>query len=163
MPSAPKVNPSLQRKHAARIAAVQCLYARMIDVSCSPQTLVTWHMEQAQADDAEGFSSVMPDKKLLQGIVFGISEARTALEEKLSALLGERWISKRMPLLMKALLQAALYELIYTPSLKTRIILDQYVGVADAFLDESDVGFVNGVLQEISQAVRPAATSEGHA
>jgi N utilization substance protein B len=162
MPSAPKVNPSLQRKHAARIAAVQCLYARMIDASCSAQTLVAWHMEQVEAEDAEGFTPVMPDKKLLQGIVVGASEARVALEEKLAALLGERWTSKRMPLLMRALLQAALYELIYTPTLKTRIILDQYVGVADAFLDESDVGFVNGVLQEISQAIRPV-DSEGHA
>jgi transcription antitermination protein NusB len=162
MPSPAKVNPSLQRKHAARIAAVQCLYARMIDVSCSPQTLVAWHMEQVDGEDAEGFASVMPDKKLLQGIVFGAAEARAGLEEKLTALLGDRWISKRMPLLMRAILHAALYEFIYTPALKTRIILDQYVGVADAFLDESDVGFVNGVLQEISQAVR-SAEREGHA
>jgi transcription antitermination protein NusB len=82
-------------------------------------------------------------------------EARAGLEEKLEILLGMRWTGKRMPMLMRAILLCAVYELIYTPTLRASIIINQYVGVADAFLDDSDIGFVGGVLQEMTKALRP--------
>jgi transcription antitermination protein NusB len=86
--------------------------------------------------------------------VFGVTEMHGALTEKCSELLGDRWNGKRMPLLMRAMLLCALYEVIYTPNLATNIILDSYVGVADAFLDDKDIGFVNGVLQEMVKVLR---------
>jgi transcription antitermination protein NusB len=148
----PNLNLSLQRKHAARIAAVQCLYSRLINPTTSPNALITWQLEQ-EGDDA--LLPVTPDKKLLQGIVIGATEMMAALEEQLQRMLGERWSGKRMPPLMRAIFIAALYELIYTPALRTSIILDQYIGVADAFLDASDISFVNGALQEITRDIRP--------
>ncbi len=159
----PAVNFSLQRKHAGRIAAVQCLYSRLIDASASPRLLIEWQMEQAGED---ALLPVTPDKKLLQGIVMGATEAHAMLEQHLTRILAERWTGKRMSPLIRAIFIAATYELIFTPTLRTKIIIDQYVGVADAFLDASDIGFINGALQEIAHALRPdpaASVTEEHA
>lgn len=150
-------NPSLLRKHAARIVAVQCIYSHMMDPAMSLANMLKWQAEQIQSQDNETTLSYAPDKKLLHGIVMGVNEAMTALETKLLELLTERWSAKRMPVVMRAILLCALYELIYTPTLRTSIIIDQYVGVSDAFLDDSDIGFVNGVLFEITTQLRPAA------
>jgi hypothetical protein len=46
-------NPSLQRKHAARITAVQYFYAGMMDPNASLGHLVAWHQEQKALGDAE--------------------------------------------------------------------------------------------------------------
>ena len=152
-------NPSLQRKHAARIVAVQTIYSQIMDPAISLRHMLEWQQEQIAAKDSETTLSYAPDKKLLQTIVRGVEEAFPSLESKLLDLLGDRWSAKRMPMVMRAILMAALYELMYTPSLRTSIIIDQYVGVADAFLDESDIGFVNGVLQEITTALRPVLSA----
>ncbi len=148
-------NPSLQRKHAARIAAVQFMYSRIIDPSVPLKHLLAWQQEQMEAKDKETTLPYPPDKKLLQGLITGCEEFRAALENKMQEILTDRWSGKRMPAVMRAIFLTASYELIYTPALRTSIIIDQYVGVADAFLDESDIGFVNGVLQEISAQLRP--------
>lgn len=148
----PALNISLQRKHAGRIAAVQCLYSRLIDASTPASVLVDWQMAQS-GDDA--LLPVTPDKKILQGIVMGATEADTMLNQHLLRVLGDRWSGKRMSPLMRAMFIAATYELVFTPALRTKIIIDQYIGVADAFLDESDVGFINAALLEIARDLRP--------
>jgi transcription antitermination protein NusB len=150
-PASAPANLSLQRKYAARVAAVQCIYSRLIDPTAKPITLIDWHREQT---GAEALLPITPDKKLFSALVVGVTEATIALQEQLAAVLQERWTGKRMSPLMRAIFMSALYEIIYTPALRTRIIIDQYVGVADAFLDESDIGFVNGALQELARATR---------
>jgi N utilization substance protein B len=145
------VNPSIKRKHIARLIAVQTIYACMIDAEVTARDMLDWQLalpkEQAIIVSA-------PDKKLLEALVYGVTEMHGALTEKCAELLGERWTAKRMPSIMRAILLCGLYEVIYTPTLATNIILDSYVGVADAFLDDKDVGFVNGVLQEMVKVLR---------
>lgn len=154
MTNAPKPNSSLERKHAARLAAVQCIYSRMIDTKTPKQSLLDWQLEQA---GEERFLPKTPDKKLMQAIFLGSEEMRDALNEHAERILGERWSGARMPRVMRAIFLGALYELIYTPKLKKQIILKEYVTVADAFLDAKDVGFVNGALQELVNDLRPDA------
>ncbi len=145
------INSSLKAKHAARLAAVQGVYARMIHAGGTLDAMLAWQMEEV-GDDAP--LPIAPEKKLLQGVTVGVEENREALESHLTRILSDRWTGKRMGLLMRALLLCAIYEALYHPKLETAILVDQYVGVADAFLDDADIGFVNGVLGEILQDVR---------
>ncbi|TAE83529.1 MAG: hypothetical protein EAZ74_00690 [Alphaproteobacteria bacterium] len=153
-PTAPQqpYNSSLVKKHMSRIAAVQCIYASLMDATTPLPTLIALQLEQ-KGEDA--WLPKTPDKKLLQGIVLGTSEMHKALNARLSESLGERWTGTRMPLVMRALLLCALYEALYTPALRPIIIIDQYVGVADVFLDDPDIGFVHGVLHELMHSLRP--------
>ena len=149
-----RINSSIKRKHATRIAAVQCVYARRFAASPTMATLIAWQMEQSDSSALEPLLPVPLERKLLEMIACGVQEHHEALDTHLSRILTERWTGSRMSRLMRAIFRCALYELLFVPSLHTHIIIDQYVGVADAFLDDNDVRFVNGVLLEISRDVR---------
>ncbi|MFO1242768.1 MAG: transcription antitermination factor NusB [Rickettsiales bacterium] len=141
-------NPSLIKKSAARLAAVQCLYQSNFEDKTANQLIV--ERMGLEEDD----SNFVPDAKLLRGIVTGTLEQKSAVEERLQTILGERWQHYLMKPLMRAVLLAATYELIYHPQLKPAIILNEYVGVASEFFDETETGFVNGALQQIAKAIR---------
>jgi transcription antitermination protein NusB len=145
-------NPSIKRKHVARIIAVQFVYARLLNQHVTIDELLNWYAE-LPVELAVIVSKF--DKKLLESLLFGASEMQGAITDKLLELLAERWQTKRMPYVMRAILICATYEIIYMPKLANGIIIDEYVGVADAFLDDKDIGFVNGVLQELIKKLRP--------
>lgn len=148
----PAVNMSLRRKHAARIAAVQCLYAVAMNPSLSNQQLIDWQLEQT---GEERWLPVQPETKLLRQVLVGTRDHQEAIDHHLGRILEERWSGKRMSQTMRAVFRAAVYELLFQTGLEARIIIDQYVGVADTFLDANDVSFVNGVLIELCRDLRP--------
>jgi N utilization substance protein B len=47
---------------------------------------------------------------------------------------------------MKAILRLACYEAFIKKHLDTKIIITEYVNLARAFMDDSEAGFVNAVL-----------------
>jgi N utilization substance protein B len=145
-------NPSIKRKHVARIVAVQFAYARLLNQYVSVDNLLNWYDELPP--ELAVINSKF-DRKLLMSLLYGVGEMQGAITDKLQELLSDRWIAKRMPYVMRAIFICAAYEIIYTPKLANGIIIDEYVGVADAFLDDKDVGFVNGVLQELIKNLRP--------
>lgn len=144
-------NPSIKRKHVARIIVVQFVYARLLNQHLSNEDLLHWYDELPPELAVIGSKF---DRKLLLSLLYGATEMQGAIVEKLDELLLERWKSKRMPYVMRAIFICAAYEIIYTPKLANGIIIDEYVGVADAFLDDKDIGFVNGVLQELIKKLR---------
>ncbi len=151
-----KPNPSLEKKHAARMAAVQCLYQRSyLEPEPKAEALIArvMGMQEDDADEAIELPT-QPDEKLLRGIVSGSGEQREVLEEKLRAALGQRWQGERLTTLMKAILRAATYELMYHPELKTAIILDEYVTITADFYGEQETRLLNGLLQEAARCVR---------
>lgn len=141
-------NPSLIKKSAARLAAVQCLYQTMFEERTADQLIV----ERMGLEDDD--SNFVPDAKLLRGIVTGALQEKDVMEEKILSILGERWQNYMMKPLMRAVILAASYELIYHPQLKPAIILNEYVGVASEFFDDTETGFLNGALQQLATALR---------
>lgn len=149
-------NPSLQKKHAARMLAVQCLYQRIyMDPQPTTEQLIqhVFSMQESEEDE-EIDVPLAPDAKLLRGIVSGSGEMAAVLEEKIGAALGQRWVGERLTPLMKAILRAATYELVYHPELKPAIILNEYVSVAADFFGEQETRLLNGLLQELVKTLR---------
>ncbi|MBY0354657.1 MAG: transcription antitermination factor NusB [Rickettsiales bacterium] len=154
-------NPSLMKKSAARMAAVQCLYQHEYATELNADQLIVARLgieaeEEGMLEELEPLD-IAPDAKLLRGIVTGAIEQKVEIDRKLAEILGTRWSGHRMPDVMRALFRCAAYELLYHPQLKTGILLDQYVTLATSFFDDQEVGFVNGALQEAAKALREAS------
>ncbi len=148
-------NPSLRKKTAARLVAVQCLYQRYYtEEGTGPEALIGRVLAMQEEEDSETRMSDAPDKKLLRGIVTGACEQEAALEEKLAAALPVYWKGEKLTPLFKAILRAAGYELIYHPQLKTSILLNEYVGIASSFFDAQETALLNGLMQEVARGVR---------
>lgn len=153
-----RINPSLLKKSAARMAAVQCVYQHDYAPELSADQLIVARLgiEAEEAGLLEELEPLefTPDPTLLRGIVQGTLGQSVELERKLAETLGTRWSGHRMPDLMRALFLCAAYEMLYHPKLKAGILLDQYVTLATSFFDDPEVGFINGALQEVAQMWR---------
>ncbi len=150
-------NPSLRRKSAARLAAVQCLYQQhYLDPKPTPERLIELVTELQEDDDSDMPSVPLEyDDKLLSGIVNGYIGERERVEEMLLGALGARWQGERLTTLLKSILRAAAYELIFHPQLDHAIIMDEYVTLTADFYGEQEVRLINGLLQELVNHVRP--------
>ncbi len=152
------VNPSLQRKSAARLRAVQYLYQYMLrnrEITVE-ELLASEKVEpdDNQEDDNE-ILAIKPDTKLLQGILNGAITQEAEIAAQLKRIIPTYWAEGYLPVLYRAMLLAAGYELIYHPKLATNVILSEYVNLAGDFGDEQETALLNGVLQEAIRGLRP--------
>lgn len=143
-----------RRRTASRLAAVQALY--QIDVTgVSPATAViefTRHNIAGTADD-ESFGEA--DEKLFADLVEGAAARREEIDRNISAVLTPDWPLERLEIILRAILRAAVYELLARPEVPTRVIISEYLDIAHAFFAGKEPGLVNGVLDRLARTLRP--------
>jgi N utilization substance protein B len=158
----PHRSPKAQRRGAARLAAVQALYQIELTGASADRVLrefVAHRMgaaprapgEEAGADEAVGET----DRELFAAIVRGACERRRELDEMVGSALAPGWSLERMDRVLRALLRAGAFELFARPETPARVAIAEYVGVAHAFYEGREPGFVNGVLDKLARALRP--------
>lgn len=143
-------NMSLRRKSAARLALVQCLYEVTMnkDTPLDPDLLAARYKEQwahGQHLGDVGKNEIEPDYKFLTKLLAGMRDARELIQPVRVKLLAEAWNKDRLPPLMEALFDAALFEM-HAAKLGAKLVVDEYVRLAKRFFEENEVNFVNGVL-----------------
>ncbi len=157
-----RVNLSLQKKTAARMLAVQGLYLQaQNERKLKPDVLITQMLTMIADEKAQELDEMdlpaSPDKKLFRTIISGYSMQASEIDVKLNDILDERWKSERLSKLLRSILRAAAFELIYTPALKTGIIMNEYVDITASFFDDPELGLTNGLLQELANSLRKDA------
>ena len=113
MSEAKPVNPSLQKKSAARMAAVQCLYtAAITGETRTPQQQVAALKEQlAHNRDEQKLqvgAPVEPNYKLVETLLAGIGADRAEIDARLEGALSGSWKRERMSPLLLAILQCSI-------------------------------------------------------
>lgn len=91
-------------------------------------------------------------------LTLGVLERRDELDEAITAV-ADRWRIDRMPVVDRAVLRLALYELRHEPDVPTAVILNEAVRIVKAFSTEHSGRFVNGVLASLARAERPPRES----
>ena len=161
-------NLSLQRRHAARMAAVQYLYQQRLAPGEGIEPYITrignalLEVNDAPMDDeAAAFlekPEVTPDfaflRKLLEGLESEVAAMR-ALLEKQNDQPGKRAFG-RLSLIIQCILLAGTYELAHHNQLDAPIIINEYVSLAAGFYDAPECGYINGTLQEMAKGLRAA-------
>ncbi len=112
--------------------------------------------ELYEADQVEGWEPP-PD---LQGralrLTLGVLQHRAELDRALAAV-ADRWRVERMPVIDRAVLRLALYELRHEPDVPTAVVLNEAVRIVKVFSTENSGRFVNGVLAALARLERPSA------
>ena len=88
----------------------------------------------------------------------GVMEHRDELDEAIAAV-ADRWRVDRMPVIDRAVLRLALYELRHCPDVPTAVVLNEAVRIAKAFSTAQSGRFVNGVLGSLARTERPSQPS----
>lgn len=147
------------RRGAARLAAVQALYQLELTGNSVDRVLrefISYRFDPADAgkpDETLGEA----DREMFVDLVRGSADRRPTLDAMIGGALAEGWTLERMDRVLRALLRAGVYELAARADVPARVVIAEYVEVANAFYDGGkEPGFVNGLLDRLAKSLRPA-------
>ena len=142
-------------RSAARLAAVQALYQMDIVATPLPNILAEfenhWIGQQVEGDQYR-----KAEAAFFRDIVTGIVREQRAIDPLVDDVLSENWPLKRVEAILRAVLRAGAYELSHRPDVPARVVINEYVDVAAAFLDQEETGMVNAVLDKLARRTRAA-------
>ena len=94
------------------------------------------------------------DIDFLEKIVIGVHKHEKKIVKIIECNLSENWFIDRLDLTMKAIISLAIYELISYENIPLQVIINEYVSIANQYLDTSNTGFINGILDNIAKNIR---------
>jgi N utilization substance protein B len=142
-------------RSAARLAAVQALYQMDIVATPLPNILAEfenhWIGQQVEGDQYR-----KAEAAFFRDIVMGTVREQRAIDPLVDEVLAENWPLKRVEAILRAVLRAGAYELSHRADVPARVVINEYVDVAAAFLDQEETGMVNAVLDKLARRTRTA-------
>ena len=94
------------------------------------------------------------DTDFLKKVVIGVHQNEKKITEMIQCNLSENWLIERVDLTMKAIISLAIYELMIYENIPLQVIVNEYVSIANQYLDKSNTGFINGILDNIAKNIR---------
>jgi N utilization substance protein B len=144
----------LQPRPAARLAAVQALY-QMDLAGTSLNTVIAEFTSHRFGAGAEDQSVARADVGFFADLVRGVVRRQKEIDPIVDRQLAEGWHLSRIDSILRAVLRAGTFELIERSDVPARVVINEYVEVAHAFLSGDDPRVVNGVLDKLAHRLRP--------
>ena len=138
---------------AARLLAVQALYQRAVSDQSAAEVLREFLQHRVE-ETIEGLKHGAVSRELLGELVEGVVKNEDMLDDMLAAVLDEDWTIERLELLLHVLLRAAAFELSDRLEVPARVVISEYVDLANAFYDGRETAFVNGLLDRLAHVLR---------
>lgn len=154
MSRAPNPARKANRRGAARLAAVQALY-QMDMAGAGLNEILAQFETHWLGQEVEGEQYLPAEAGFFRGIVTGVLEMQRDLDPRIDAALAATWPLKRIEAILRSVLRAGAYEIARHPDIPARVIVSEYVDVAHAFVDRSETGMVNAVLDQLARQARP--------
>ncbi|HEX2655355.1 MAG TPA: transcription antitermination factor NusB [Xanthobacteraceae bacterium] len=151
----PKEERKANRRGSARLAAVQALY--QMDIAGTPlNDILAEFQSHWIGREIEGSQYLPAEAAFFREIVDGCVREQRRIDPMIDHALAGGWPLKRIEALLRAVLRAGAYELEHRLDIPGRVVVSEYVDVAHAFLDGSETGMVNAVLDQLGRQLRPA-------
>jgi len=93
-------------------------------------------------------------KKFIKDVVQGTIERNDLIEETISKYLTEDLDLRRTDKLLKIIVFAGVFELMFKHNNPTKVIINEYVKTSEFFLEKAQIKFVNAILDKISKSIR---------
>lgn len=143
------------RRGAARLAAVQALY--QMDLAGTGLNDILAEFESHWLGrEVEGEQYLPAEAAFFRELVCGFVVEQRRLDPVIDEALASGWPLKRIDAILRAVLRAGTYELDQKRDIPARVIVSEYVDVANAFVDKDETGMVNAVLDQIARQIRTA-------
>lgn len=144
------------QRGAARLAAVQALYQMDVGRATLEDTLAGF-TEHHLGKEIEGEQYLPADADFFGQIVRGVIANQLDIDPVIDGGLTSDWPVTRIDATLRAILRAAVFELLKRPDIPSKVIISEYLDIARAFYDGETPGLVNGVLDAIvKRSGRPA-------
>lgn len=141
------------RRGAARLAAVQALY--QMDIAGAGLNDIFAEFESHWlGNEVEGDKYLPAEAAFFRDVVSGVVCDQARLDPLIDEALAKGWPLKRIDAILRAVLRAGSYELQRRKDVPARVVVSEYVDVANAFVEKDETGMVNAVLDQIARQFR---------
>ena len=141
------------RRGAARLAAVQSLY--QMDIAGAGLNDIFAEFESHWlGGEVEGEKYLPAEAAFFRDVVSGVVRDQTKLDPLVDEALAKGWPLKRIDAIIRAVMRAGAYELEHRKDVPARVVVTEYVDVANAFVDREETGMVNAVLDQLARRFR---------
>ena len=93
-------------------------------------------------------------KKFIKDVVIGTIERKEYIQDLMNKELKNDINENKTELMIKLMIMAALFEFMYMHKIPIKVIIAEYLKVADFFVQDSQKGFLNAILDKASKLVR---------
>ena len=93
-------------------------------------------------------------KKFIKDVVNGTIERKELIHNLMDKELKEDINENKTELMIKLMIVAAMYEFMFMHKTPVKVIISEYLKVSDFFIENSQRGFLNAILDKASKASR---------
>ena len=93
-------------------------------------------------------------KKFIKDVVTGTLERSELIEETINNHLGNDINLKKTDKLLKIILFAAIFELMFKHNNPKKVVISEYLLASEFFLEKVQIGYLNAILDKISNVLR---------
>ena len=93
-------------------------------------------------------------KKFIKDVVKGTIERKELIQTLMDKELKQNINENKTELMVKLMIMAAIYEFMFMHKTPIKVIISEYLKVADFFVQESQKGFLNAILEKASKVSR---------
>jgi N utilization substance protein B len=147
------------RRGAARLGAVQALYQMDVGGTSLPAIIAEFEGHRLGCE-LEGQQLRPADFDFFRSLVGGVVEHQRRIDPIVHGALPPTWPLTRIDLTLRAILRCGVFELMQRPDVPARVVITEYVDVANAFFEADEPGLVNGVLDRVARESRPEEFSK---
>ena len=119
-----------------RIKIIQKLYSKAIN----PDEKITYNKSQY--------------RKFIKDVTEGTIERKEYIEDYIIKNLKDDFDLKRTDLLLKMIIFAAVFELLFKHNNPKKVIISEYIKTSQFFLEKSQIKYLNAILDKISHIIR---------
>ena len=93
-------------------------------------------------------------KKFIKDVVKGTIERDDVIKDEIKNHLNSDTNIKNLDKIFQVIIKSAIFEFLYRPKTSIKIIIKEYLNASNYFLDKSQTGYLNAILDKISKKIR---------
>ena len=127
---------SIGKNSTPRVKIIQKLYSN----SLNPDEKIIYNKSQY--------------KKFIKDVTEGTIERKELIEETIIKYLKDDIDLKRTDKLLKIIIYAAVFELLYKHNNPKKVIISEYLKTSQFFLEKAQIKYLNAILDKLSDLIR---------
>jgi N utilization substance protein B len=142
----------LVHRSASRLGAVQALYQMELAETEVGEVLAQFST-RTSGENFDGGECGSADFEFFQEIVRGVVREQRTIDPQIADCLAPGWNLARLDSILRAILRAGAYELVFREDVPAKVVISEYLNVAHAFFEREEPSFVNGVLDKLARSL----------
>ena len=130
------MNPKKYKNSSPRVKVIQKIYSSLMN----PDETIIYPKSQY--------------KKFIKDVVSGTIERTELIEETIINHLGSDIELKKTEKLLKIILFAGVFELLFKHNTPKNVVISEYVRASEFFLEKAQIKYLNAILDKISKLIR---------